>query len=182
MAGAPPPTKTVARVEEELGWEFIQIYGLTETSPLLTFNRTRAEWDDLDAEERATRLTRAGAPALGVRLQISEDEENAGEVLARSNVVLEGYWEQPEESARALAGGWFHTGDGGVHRRRRLPDDQRPQEGRDHHRRRERLLDRGRGRALLPPGGRRGRRDRRPQREVGRDDQGARRARRGRSR
>ena len=47
MAGAPPPTKTVVRVEEELGWEFIQIYGLTETSPLLTFNRTRAEWDDL---------------------------------------------------------------------------------------------------------------------------------------
>ena len=47
MAGAPPPTKTVARVEEELGWEFIQIYGLTETSPLLTINRTRAEWDDL---------------------------------------------------------------------------------------------------------------------------------------
>ena len=47
------PTKTVVRVEEELGWEFIQIYGLTETSPLLTFNRTRAEWDDLSAEERA---------------------------------------------------------------------------------------------------------------------------------
>ena len=40
MAGAPPPTKTVVRVEEELGWEFIQIYGLTETSPLLTVNRT----------------------------------------------------------------------------------------------------------------------------------------------
>ncbi|WP_395694972.1 AMP-binding protein [Nocardioides sp.] len=114
MAGAPPPTKTVARVEEELGWEFIQIYGLTETSPLLTFNRSRAEWDHLDPLEKATRLTRAGAPALGVRLKISEDEANAGEVLARSNVVLEGYWEQPEESARALADGWFHTGDGGV--------------------------------------------------------------------
>jgi fatty-acyl-CoA synthase len=110
MAGAPPPTKTVVRVEEELGWEFVQIYGLTETSPLLTFNRTRAEWDDLTAEERATRLTRAGAPALGVRLRTDEH----GEVLARSNVVLEGYWEQPEESARALDGGWFHTGDGGV--------------------------------------------------------------------
>jgi acyl-CoA synthetase (AMP-forming)/AMP-acid ligase II len=114
MAGAPPPTKTVARVEEELGWEFIQIYGLTETSPLLTFNRTRAEWDGLEPEERAAKLTRAGAPALGVRLKISSDEENEGEVLARSNVVLEGYWEQPEESERALAGGWFHTGDGGV--------------------------------------------------------------------
>ncbi|GAB2859935.1 AMP-binding protein [Nocardioides pacificus] len=109
VAGAPPPTKTVARVEEELGWEFIQIYGLTETSPLLTVNRSRAEWDDLTAEERAGRLVRAGAPALGVRLSTSE----SGEVLARSNVVLEGYWEQPEESARALEGGWFHTGDGG---------------------------------------------------------------------
>ncbi len=112
MAGAPPPTKTVARVEAELGWEFIQIYGLTETSPLLTVNRTRAEWDDLPAEERASLLTRAGAPALGVRLATSEAEEGAGELLARSNVVLEGYWEQPEETAAALADGWFHTGDG----------------------------------------------------------------------
>jgi fatty-acyl-CoA synthase len=119
MAGAPPPTKTVARVEAELGWEFIQIYGLTETSPLLTINRTRAEWDDLDPLDRAAKLTRAGAPALGVRLAVAEDENEpdsgaTGEVLARSNVVLEGYWEQPEESARALADGWFHTGDGGV--------------------------------------------------------------------
>ena len=72
MAGAPPPTKTVVRVEEELGWEFIQIYGLTETSPLLTVNRTRAEWDDLSAEERAEKLTRAGMPAIGVSLKIAE--------------------------------------------------------------------------------------------------------------
>ncbi|WP_205475105.1 AMP-binding protein [Nocardioides sp. SYSU D00038] len=114
MAGAPPPTKTVARVEAELGWEFIQIYGLTETSPLLTINRARQEWDGLDAEERAGLLTRAGAPALGVRLAISEEPDNEGEVLARSNVVLEGYWDQPEESATALRDGWFHTGDGGA--------------------------------------------------------------------
>ena len=113
MAGAPPPTKTVVRVEEELGWEFIQIYGLTETSPLLTVNRTRAEWDDLPAEERAVNLTRAGMPAIGVTLKIDDSEEGAGEVLARSNVVLEGYWEQPEESEVALRDGWFHTGDGG---------------------------------------------------------------------
>jgi fatty-acyl-CoA synthase len=110
VAGAPPPTKTIMRVEEELGWEFIQIYGLTETSPLLTVNRTRPEWDDLPAEERAQLLGRAGTPALGVRLRIDEE----GEVLARSNVVLEGYWENPDESARCLAGGWFHTGDGGA--------------------------------------------------------------------
>ncbi|MGW4335001.1 AMP-binding protein [Rhodococcus koreensis] len=114
MAAAPPPTTTVVRVEEELGWEFIQIYGLTETSPLLTVNRTRAEWDDLDPENRAAKLIRAGAPALGVRLQIEEAEEGAGEVLARSNVVMEGYWNKPEETEKALAGGWFHTGDGGA--------------------------------------------------------------------
>ena len=110
VAGAPPPTKTIMRVEEELGWEFIQIYGLTETSPLLTINRTRQEWDDLSAEERAQRLGRAGSPAIGVRLKLDDE----GEVLARSNVVLEGYWENPEETARCLEGGWFHTGDGGA--------------------------------------------------------------------
>ena len=110
MAGAPPPTKTVVRVQEELGWEFVQIYGLTETSPLLTVNRSRAEWDDLSAEERAAKLVRAGAPAIGVRLRTDEN----GEVLARSNVILEGYWERPDETDKALVDGWFHTGDGGV--------------------------------------------------------------------
>jgi len=108
-AGAPPPSKTIERVEEELGWEFIQIYGLTETAPLLTVNRRRAEDDAVDAETVTRRLTRAGAPALGCRIAISED----GEVLARSNVVLEGYWEQPEATEQALRDGWFHTGDGG---------------------------------------------------------------------
>ncbi|KGN30901.1 AMP-dependent synthetase [Knoellia sinensis KCTC 19936] len=109
-AGAPPPTKTIVRMEQELGWEFIQIYGLTETSPLLTINRSRSEWDDLSSEERATKLVRQGSPALGVTLKVDEN----GEVLARSNVVLEGYWDLPDETERALADGWFHTGDGGT--------------------------------------------------------------------
>jgi len=110
VAGAPPPTRTIARVADELGWEFIQIYGLTETAPLLTINRSRTEWDDLDTVERAKRLSRAGVPAVGVRMRVDEE----GEVQARANVVLDGYWEQPEESAAALEGGWFHTGDGGI--------------------------------------------------------------------
>jgi fatty-acyl-CoA synthase len=109
VAGAPPPTLTIERVETELGWEFIQIYGLTETAPLLTINRTRSEWDDLTPAERAVRLGRAGVPALGVTMATDEH----GEILARSNVVLEGYWDNPQASADALDGGWFHTGDGG---------------------------------------------------------------------
>jgi fatty-acyl-CoA synthase len=110
VAGAPPPTRMIEQMETELGWEFIQIYGLTETAPLLTMTRGREEWDALSPADRAQKLGRAGAPALGVRLDVSDQ----GEVLARSNVVLEGYWEQPEATADALAGGWFHTGDGGT--------------------------------------------------------------------
>lgn len=109
VAGAPPPSKVIERVETELGWEFLQIYGLTETAPLLTINRHRAEWDALDAAERARLLSRAGAPAVGVRI----DVDKQGEVLARSNHVFEGYWDQPEETNKAIVDGWFHTGDGG---------------------------------------------------------------------
>ncbi|MGZ8719010.1 MAG: AMP-binding protein [Aeromicrobium sp.] len=110
VAGAPPPTRTIERVREELGWEFIQIYGLTETSPLLTMSRMRSEWDDLTPNQQARNLGRAGAPALGVRMMIDDE----GEVLAQTNHALASYWENPEESARVMAGNWFHTGDGGT--------------------------------------------------------------------
>jgi acyl-CoA synthetase (AMP-forming)/AMP-acid ligase II len=109
VAGAAPPSRTIARVEEELGWEFNQIYGLTETAPFITINRPRAEYDHLTPLDRAKALSRAGAPALGTRLATNE----SGEVLAQGNTVLAGYWENPEASAEALEGGWFHTGDGG---------------------------------------------------------------------
>jgi acyl-CoA synthetase (AMP-forming)/AMP-acid ligase II len=109
-AGAPPPTRLIQRVGDELGWEFIQIYGLTETSPLVTFNRTRPVDRELSAAERARKSGRAGAPALGVQLRVSD----VGEVLVRSNVVLEGYWNNPNATAEALTDGWFHTGDGGL--------------------------------------------------------------------
>jgi acyl-CoA synthetase (AMP-forming)/AMP-acid ligase II len=110
VAGAPPPTKTIERIETDLGWEFVQIYGLTETSPFLTMSRRRAEWDELEPSDRARKLGRAGAPALGVQVRVSAD----GEVQARGNVIMGGYWEQPEETDRAIPDGWFHTGDGGL--------------------------------------------------------------------
>ncbi len=110
VAGAPPPTSVVQRMESELGWEFLQIYGLTETSPVVTVNRTRAEWDALPAERRAEKLVQAGAPAIGNQVRV----DGQGEVLVRSNVVLEGYWQQPEATAEAIRDGWFHTGDGGT--------------------------------------------------------------------
>src|SRR3954447_7142099 len=109
VAGAPPPSKTIERIITELGWEFIQIYGLTETSPLLTMNRGRSEWDDLDVPEQARLLSRAGAPVLGVKIEVDSE----GEINARSNHIFEGYWDQPAETAKAIQDGYFHTGDGG---------------------------------------------------------------------
>ncbi|MHB1718298.1 MAG: class I adenylate-forming enzyme family protein, partial [Acidimicrobiales bacterium] len=75
-----------------------------------TVNRRRAEWDDLPAPERARRLMRAGVPSLGTEVAVDGD----GEVLVRSNTVLQGYYQQPDATEAALAGDWFHTGDGGV--------------------------------------------------------------------
>ena len=109
VGGAPPPTAVIERVETELGWEFMQIYGLTETSPLMTLNRRRAEWDDLTPAARARQLGRAGPPAIGINVRIADD----GEVLASGNAVFRGYWKQPAETGEVIRDGWFHTGDGG---------------------------------------------------------------------
>jgi len=109
VAGAPPPTSIIERVQTELGWEFIQIYGLTETAPLLTVNRCRPEWDALPPREQAKKLGRAGVPVVGIRMKVDE----FGELLARGNHVLKSYWREPKFTAQAIRDGWFHTGDGG---------------------------------------------------------------------
>ncbi len=110
IAGAPPPTSTLERVETELGWEAIQLYGLTETSPLLTINRLREEYDALSPAQRASMLGRAGAPVIGSYARV----DGHGEVMARSNHVMAGYWNDTAATDAAITGGWFHTGDGGT--------------------------------------------------------------------
>ncbi len=110
VAGAPPPTQVIERTETELGWEFVQIYGLTETAPLITINRNRAEYDDLSPSERAKKLSRAGAPSFGTTMAVDAE----GEIMARSNTIMEGYWEQPDQTDAAIRDGFFHTGDGGI--------------------------------------------------------------------
>ena len=115
VAGAPPPAAFIERLETELGWDFIQIYGLTETAPLLTVSQP----DYGTPKEDWPRRARAGGPGLGVEIAVLDADEKpvpkdgvaVGEVCARSNVVFTGYWEQPEETAKAIYGGYFHTGD-----------------------------------------------------------------------
>ena len=109
VGGAPPSTRMISRVQDELGWEFVHGWGLTESSPVLTLNRLGPEADDLGTEERARLLTRTGFPVVGTRIRVDDD----GEVLARSNHVFAGYWEQPEATAQAIDDGWLRTGDAG---------------------------------------------------------------------
>ena len=115
VAGAPPPAAYIQRLEEELGWDFLQIYGLTETAPLLTV----CQPDHQTKKDDYARRARAGVPTFGVDIVLLTDDGQAvpqdgtsvGEVCARSNVVFKGYWEQPEETANAIRDGYFHTGD-----------------------------------------------------------------------
>lgn len=109
VAGAPPPSKLIQRITEELGWEFMQIYGLTETSPVLTFNKTRAEWSEKSSAQRSKLLSFAGVPIIGTRIRATEN----GEILAKGNQVFSGYWNNASATDEAFEDGWFRTGDGG---------------------------------------------------------------------
>ncbi len=115
IAGAPPPAAFAERLEKDLGWEFLEIYGLTETAPFLTSTAP----DHATPREDWTRRTRAGVPGIGVEIAVLDaegrpvprDDRSVGEICARSNVVMAGYWNDPEATARAIRDGWFHTGD-----------------------------------------------------------------------
>ena len=115
IAGAPPPAAFIERLEQELGWSFLQIYGLTETAPFLTSSQVDFATERADYPRRS----RAGVPGIGVDIQLLDgdgkivptDGVSVGEVCARSNVVFKGYWEQPEETASVIDDGFFHTGD-----------------------------------------------------------------------
>ncbi len=116
VAGAPPPAAFIERLEQELGWEFLQIYGLTETAPLLTVSMP-----DFQNPEGTnySRRARAGVEVIGCDIEVLDengrpvpmDGTSIGEVCARGNMVLKGYWLQQEETDRAIYDGYFHSGD-----------------------------------------------------------------------
>jgi fatty-acyl-CoA synthase len=122
-AGAPPAAATIERIEGELGWEITQVYGLTETAPFITICEPRPEHAALSPQVRATIKARQGVELItsGELLVIDEqgnevphDGATLGEIVARGNVVMKGYYNDPEATARAFEGGWFHTGDAAV--------------------------------------------------------------------
>jgi fatty-acyl-CoA synthase len=122
-AGAPPAAATIERVEGELGWRITHVYGLTETAPLITVCEPRPEDDALPAEARATLKSRQGVELITsgeLRVvdergnDVPRDGETLGEIIARGNVVMKGYYNDPEATAAAFQGGWFHSGDAAV--------------------------------------------------------------------
>jgi fatty-acyl-CoA synthase len=118
-AGSAPPMATIQGAEEKLGWRVIQIYGLTETSPFLTVSKIKPHMDDWTAEQKFRTQAKTGYAMIGVDLRVVDDDGRdvapdsgeVGEVLARSNVVMAGYWRQEEATNAVIVDGWFHTGD-----------------------------------------------------------------------
>ncbi len=122
-AGAPPAAATIERIEHELGWEITQVYGLTETAPFITVCEPRAAHATLSLEERARIKARQGVELAtsGELLVVDEhgievphDGATVGEIVVRGNVVMEGYYNDPDATERAFMGGYFHTGDAAV--------------------------------------------------------------------
>ena len=122
-AGAPPAAATIERLEGELGWEVTQVYGLTETGPFLTVCEPRPEHARLAPAERATIKARQGVELLtSGQLRVVDpagkdvpaDGATMGEIVYRGNVIMKGYFKDPEATAAVMGDGWFHTGDAAV--------------------------------------------------------------------
>ncbi len=110
--GASLPAEVLSGVERTYGFPVIEGYGLSETSPVATFNHP----------DRPSKPGSIGTPVRGVELAlhdatgqvVGEDaasQGDIGEIVIRGENVMKGYWQRPEETAEVMRGGWFHTGD-----------------------------------------------------------------------
>ncbi len=112
--GAAIPADRLRAALDRLPCKLSQGYGLTETSPILCVLPVE---DHVLTGPKAKRIASCGRPAYGVEVRIFDDADEecaagvVGEIVARGRNIMKGYWRLPEETERALRGGWFHTGD-----------------------------------------------------------------------
>jgi fatty-acyl-CoA synthase len=119
IGGAASPVDLMREVEQKLGCPAYGGYGLTETTPVLTFSFVKEHLKDLSDQERWQRQAMTGYPMPGVEMSIVDandnhlprDGQSVGEIVVRADNVMAGYWKQPEDTAHVMRGGWFHTGD-----------------------------------------------------------------------
>ncbi|MFD6858610.1 acyl--CoA ligase family protein [Rhodococcus sp. NPDC060090] len=121
-AGAPPSPTVIAQLEQ-LGITVVHVYGLTEVYGPYTICEYQESWDDKSGDERAALLSRQGVGMLQAETarvvddtmnDVPADGATMGEIVLRGNNVMLGYYKDPDATAEAFAGGWFHTGDLGV--------------------------------------------------------------------
>jgi fatty-acyl-CoA synthase len=118
-AGSAPPLATIQGAQEKFGWRVIQIYGLTETAPFMTVSKIKPHMDAWPDDQKLRVQAKTGYPMIGVDIRVVDDEGRdvkpdsgeVGEVITRANVVMKGYWRQPEATDAVIVDGWFHTGD-----------------------------------------------------------------------
>ena len=122
-AGAPPAAATIERMEGEFGWDVTQVYGLTETAPFITVCEPRPEHQKLHLAERAVIKARQGVELItsgNLRVvdnelkDVAADGQTLGEIVVSGNVVMRGYYNDPEATQKVMGDGWFHTGDAAV--------------------------------------------------------------------
>jgi len=117
--GAPIAPTLVHEILELFGCQYIQTYGMTETSPYLTLGLLKPHLSALPLEERVRWLAKTGRPFQGVELRVVDergrdvpaDGKSVGEIRVRGETVTPGYWNQPEATAAAFEDGWLKTGD-----------------------------------------------------------------------
>ncbi|MEX2654304.1 MAG: acyl--CoA ligase family protein [Acidimicrobiia bacterium] len=118
-AGA-PPSPTIIRQMTELGADLVHVYGLTETYGPITICEIQDDWSGVDADRRIKLMARQGVAYIGAdpirvvdehMVDVARDGETMGEVVMRGNNVMAGYHDDPEATAKAFTGGWFHSGD-----------------------------------------------------------------------
>ncbi len=121
-AGAPPSPTVIAQLEA-LGIRLIHMYGLTETYGPYSVCDWQPGWPELETEPRAKLLARQGVAMLQAEqmrvvdtemADVPADGETMGEIVMRGNMVMKGYFDDPDATAKAFEGGWFHSGDLGV--------------------------------------------------------------------
>jgi fatty-acyl-CoA synthase len=121
-AGAPPSPTTILQMEQ-MGFRIVHVYGLTESYGPYSVCQSQPEWGSLQPQERATLQARQGVSMVQAErvrvvdenmLDVPNDSLTMGEIVLRGNNVMAGYYRDPQGTADAFTGGWFHTGDLGV--------------------------------------------------------------------